>query len=350
MKTKRTIKLLLVCMLVVLFMPSSVVLAGENGCTIATYPHLERIHNEKPNTIDLLVLGDSFVYRSFSPLVYWKEKQITSYALGAPAQPAWLSYYQLLDALEYQKPKVVVLEINELFSKPIGLKVRMSKVINSLQSENVRLQAIHDASSNFNSADKRMLLENHPKQIHQETMNKIAPEDSERVEPIGFKGYFLNVNVSPLAPIERNYMSRANAELPMNENGKEYIEKIISLCKKHNIQLLFVKFPTIEWATSKAEVAKKFADDNKIPFFDLNTDMKSFTIDWNVDSYDGGNHMNDFGAQKVTKEMAEYLEEHTKLSPTTSQEVKDAFDASYKIYEEQRIIMIESNDDEDAIQ
>lgn len=63
---------------------------------------------------DVLMVGDCEVYESFSPIDLWKEFGITSYIRGSAQQLVWQSYYLLKDALEYEKPKVVVFNVQAL--------------------------------------------------------------------------------------------------------------------------------------------------------------------------------------------------------------------------------------------
>ena len=75
------------------------------------------ILSEPKNTIDVLVIGDSESYTSFSPMEIWSEYGYTSYVMGSNAQKIYQSYNYLLLALETQHPKVVVLETNTFYRK-----------------------------------------------------------------------------------------------------------------------------------------------------------------------------------------------------------------------------------------
>ena len=73
-------------------------------------------YEEKKNSLDVLFLGDSSMYRSIIPAKLWKENGFTSYALGAPSVRTYALYYLLEEALKTQKPKVVVMEVNCAFN------------------------------------------------------------------------------------------------------------------------------------------------------------------------------------------------------------------------------------------
>ena len=73
------------------------------------------IQNEKKNSIDVLVLGDSESYTTFSPLEIWKQNGIASFVCGQTGQEVEETYYMLRRALRTQEPKVVVFETNSMF-------------------------------------------------------------------------------------------------------------------------------------------------------------------------------------------------------------------------------------------
>lgn len=72
------------------------------------------ILGEKENTIDVLFLGDSEAYCSFSPMEMYNEYGFTSYVCATGAQRLYYTYDFFMKAFKNQKPKVVVLETNTI--------------------------------------------------------------------------------------------------------------------------------------------------------------------------------------------------------------------------------------------
>lgn len=68
------------------------------------------------NSIEFLTLGSSHIAYGFSPLMLYKETGITSYNLGTFGQAVDVSYFLLKEALKYQKPKNVFLDVSKLSS------------------------------------------------------------------------------------------------------------------------------------------------------------------------------------------------------------------------------------------
>ena len=88
---------------------------------------------------------------------------------------------------------------------------------------------------------------------------------------------------------------------------KKYLDGIVKLCKDNNVELIFTELPSAtSWNLSKSEVISKYAKENNIKFIDLNKEeIEGF--DWKTDTCDGGDHLNVFGAEKVTRYLGKYL-------------------------------------------
>ncbi|MDD6305400.1 MAG: hypothetical protein PUA75_00390, partial [Clostridiales bacterium] len=81
-------------------------LKATDGC----YP-MQMFYKQEKNTIDVLCLGSSHTYTNINPAVLWDEYGIASYDLAGSNQPFWNSYYYFKEALKYQTPELVVLDV-----------------------------------------------------------------------------------------------------------------------------------------------------------------------------------------------------------------------------------------------
>lgn len=66
---------------------------------------------DSPKNTDVLILGDCEVYENISNVAMYQNYGVTSYTRGSSEQLIWQSYYLLEDTLQYQKPKVVILNV-----------------------------------------------------------------------------------------------------------------------------------------------------------------------------------------------------------------------------------------------
>lgn len=63
---------------------------------------------------DVIMVGDCEVYENIDTMYLWKNYGITSYIRGNAQQLVWQSYYMLEDSLKYEKPKVVIYNVQSL--------------------------------------------------------------------------------------------------------------------------------------------------------------------------------------------------------------------------------------------
>ena len=76
------------------------------------------ILSENKNSIDAVVIGDSLIYSSVSPMEIWHNYGYSVYDCASAAQLLKDSYDNLKVALENQDLKVVFLEANVLYRNP----------------------------------------------------------------------------------------------------------------------------------------------------------------------------------------------------------------------------------------
>lgn len=102
------IGLILLYILNIILLPEWVT---NEGATLST----RGIYEEEKNSLDVVFVGSSNIYNGISPLEIWEETGIPSYSYGSPEQKIWLSYYAIKEVLAYQKPKIIMLDVNEAF-------------------------------------------------------------------------------------------------------------------------------------------------------------------------------------------------------------------------------------------
>lgn len=239
------------------------------------------ILNEKENTIDTLFLGDSESYTSFIPMKIWKEYGITSYVCGTPSQKLYYTDFFLQKAFQNQKPKLVFLETNALFRR-----VYFEDEFNNKLSEFFPILKYHDRWKTLQKNDWSL------KKKYTYT------EDA--------KGYIHNTTKNPASTA--GYMTPTDQMEVMTDKNMAYLKKIISFCKKNNTKLILVSTPsTKNWNYKKHNTIEKIAKEYDIGYLDLNTLRKEIPIDWNNDTRDKGDHLNYYGAVKVTKYIGKYI-------------------------------------------
>ena len=279
---------------------------------------------------DVIFIGDCEVYENFSPAVLWTEYGINSYIRGSAEQYIWQSYYLLEDTLRYETPDVVIFNIqslqydkarNEAYNRMTleGMKWSSSKVqsiMASMKPEERFLDYVfpilryHTRWSELTASDVKYMF-----------------SDTSSSKKISHNGYYMRVDVKPAKNVpEGKILSNYN----FGENAWKYLNKMTVLCKEKGIRLILIKAPSLypywyeEWETQVEEYAAK----NDLLYINFLELVEEIGIDYNVDTYDAGLHLNLSGAEKLSSYLGNILIEQAGLSDRRNEE------RLYKIWQE----------------
>ncbi len=237
----------------------------------------EGILSEKENTLDVVAIGDSETFTSIIPLQLWNNYGFTSYVCGTPSQYLDVSYNYLLRILEHQNPKIVILETNTIYRK-----ITFDKFIYKLLMKTVPILDKHD---------NWKMLYNNKKLVNQSD---------------GYKGFNFSI-IEEKPKVSLDYMKESNILDDISLFNEMYLDLIKETCEEKNIKLILVSTPSvINWNIKKHNGVKKYAKENNIDYIDLNL-IKKVNINWDKDTRDKGDHLNYYGAVKVTNYLGEYL-------------------------------------------
>ena len=241
---------------------------------------------EKKNTIDVLVAGDSESYTSVSPMDLWDRAGIAAYDCGQPGQRIQETYYILKTAFRTQSPKLVLFETNTMFRDPGFLK--------NVQLSLTEPLAYHFPVIKYHNAWKALF-------------------DGPGGPKKSYKGFEIRDKVVSYEGDEE-YMKETKDKAQIPEVVRIYMEKIKRLCEKNGADLLLVSAPSPKnYNYKKHNSLEEYARENDLPYVDLNMKFRDIGIDWKMDSYDRGDHLNISGARKVTAYIGQYLADNYDL-------------------------------------
>lgn len=253
---------------------------------------LGSIGDEPSHTLDYLAIGDSESFTSISPMELWKAYGYAGYNCGVPSQRIQVTYYQLEKVLRHQSPRVVLLETN-LLHRSLSYKQMLDEGVNHLVGERFPLYEYHSEWKKLISGG--------------EDVKKVRNEKNV------FKGWSYNANITPYTG--GPYINETANIQEIGATQLFYMNKIVALCKKHNIRLILYSAPTpINWNYSRHNAVANYAAEHDLPLLDLNLKADELAIDWTHDTYDKGDHLNFFGSQKITNYIGAYLHQNTEMA------------------------------------
>lgn len=289
---------------------------------------------EDASSHDLLILGDCEAYENISPIRLFSEYGITSWIRGSAQQLIPQSYYLLEDTLRYETPEAVILsvsamqqieQVNETYNRMTldGMKwsgAKLSAIQNTMMPEEHLVEYVfpilrfHSRWSDLGEDDFRYYFKG---------------------EPVTHNGYYLRADIRPAGEFPRERRVR-NPEF--EEKGYEYLNKIRELCEKNGISLILFKAPSLypvwhdEWNMQIEDYAKTY----DIPYINGLQDMEKIGIDFDTDTYDGGLHMNVYGAEKVSDYLGPILRETGLPDHRTDSELMKLWAEKEKRYEAEK--------------
>ena len=239
------------------------------------------ILGEPDNTIDAVFLGDSEAYCAFIPLEIWEKTGIPSYVCGVVDQHFYQTPEYLRRCFQAQNPKVVVLETNVLYRGYPG-----KGMISYLGELMFPVTRYHDRWKKLRGSDWFRLPE----------YTEVTPE----------KGYHHSLEAVPADTEE--YMLPTEDREPVSAMNRGILRYMDAYCRKRGARLVLVSSPSTQnWDYRRHNEVAAIAEALGLTYVDMNCLPEQIPIDWNTDTLDAGDHMNYYGASKVSTYMADLL-------------------------------------------
>lgn len=267
-------------------------------------------YEEPKNSLDVIFMGNSDVYRGISPITLWDEYGIASYNFVSSGQRMWTAYYMLEESLKYQKPKLIVLNMDSAFNESDSSESNYRKTFDNMKFGTTKLKAITDPV--YKNSKNDILSYIFPITRYHSRWEELTDKDFRKAlksEKFAYKGMDLITEIQPYNE-EYKYMSRDHSKEVIGEKCSKYLSKIIDLCKEQNIELLLIEIPSAEsWSKDLSNKTEDFAKEHNLEFIDMNLNASEFGFDWKTDTSDGGDHLNVYGAEKVSKYLGKIIKD-----------------------------------------
>ncbi len=273
---------------------------------------------------DVLFLGDCEVYESFTPPTLWQEHGLTSFVRGTPQQLVWQSYYLLEDTLRVETPRAVVFNVYAMRYGAPQNEAYNRITLDGMRFSTVKLRAILASMTEEESFLSYIL----PILRYHSRWKEIGKEDFQYLLHRGLvshNGYLMQKGIEPMTV---NIEGTPLEDPTLPQICFDYLERMRLLCEERGIALILVKAPTNFWgyywyAEWEAQIAA-YAAEHTLPYYNLIPHAEEIGLDWATDTYDGGAHLNVYGAEKLTSYFGKILKEEIGLTAReqTAEEVE----------------------------
>jgi len=242
-------------------------------------------------TYDVLLFGDSIAWAGYDPGIFWKTNGIPAYNCATSGQ--WLGDGRIIlnTALEKLHPEVIVWDANSIYTRISRVKYYLSQYI--------------------------PVFHYHFAYLYQ---NQPGEKDS-------LRGFNSDTVTNPYTG-NPDYMTDLAVQ-PYKDLAAENLEEIYNICKEHNIILIMTCLPNASaWNMGRHKAVQEWCESHGVEFIDYNLLTDEIGIDWSTDTRDGGEHLNNSGANKVCRHLSDYLKDHYDLQnhgkdPACSEWIED---------------------------
>lgn len=273
------------------------------------------------NTVDCLLVGTSHIYCGFDPEQIYEETGLQSASIATSSQSYQNSYWLLKEALRKQQPKYVVMDIHSVTTAAdeqvrnfrlhytSGISIMPDLSVNKLLAYLDIKYHNTDWVENMTIYDAYGFLEYKSEYTREQyrisELGNLLIDPKKEYKTLGF---YPTTDIYPVEELVAYISSEETIDFYQTQEC-EYLCKIKNLLDEKNIQLILVRAPyTMPEFDDKhlSEQAIEWAEKEEIPFIDFFPLIGELGIDLQHDFRDS-DHLNQWGAKKATKYLAEYL-------------------------------------------
>lgn len=286
---------------------------------------IQRYYEDTENeNFNVLFLGSSHFHNTMDTHIIDDELNVKSYILTVGSQKMGQSYFLLKEAMKYDDIDVVALELYSLFLPDVLTTQKKSRVSQNMSWSLNKIEYLieyygfpdlffdifpilryHDNFSNPSTVISN--LENYG-------IQKIYPD-------FVYHGYYsedkemtkeeFKTNKTEPTFAAKVYKQTDIENYDYYELEKEYLLRIIDLCKKNDIEVLLVKTPVIsyfgdieQYSENYTRLAEQIASEYEINYIEYNYLHKVLGLDHS--KFKDVGHVNKEGSQIVTNHFVQY--------------------------------------------
>lgn len=305
-----------------------------------SYEKTADFFNQDEN-FDVLFFGSSHTIDGIFPMELWNDYGIVSYNLGNYSERIVTTYYNMLLALKYTEPKLVVIDACLASSTEKIRNDKKEHLYNMLDSYPIsytKYEAIKDLFNNENVLDNEInFLFNFS--LYHSRWNELTKEDFIN-DNNKAKGAETMISIS--TPNEMSNFNNVNTYSGKETINMEYLRKIITYCQENEIEVLitYLPYPATDEDIGVSKYVQAICDEYDVNYINF---LSMDTVNYNTDCYDSGSHLNPSGARKVTDYIGKYIMENYDIPDQRENEVYNFWYEDYDEYIDLKIDNLEKN-------
>lgn len=257
----------------------------------------------KRDTVDTVFVGNSHQFCSVDVNILNREYGWNSILLTSRSQNLKLSYYAILEAVELQHPKTIILETCAAVDCPeepdtLARTSFFDYMPNRSRTKWEAVRAVGDPPVWYY----------YPVTALHSNWGDVRARDF-RLIPKLPEGERYAYTIPICTPLEEWEIIPAEQKAPLREESLRWLQNIADLCRENGLELILSTAPYRTSVSDQEEynAISDFAEENGILYLNLMHDMEAIGLDVGSDFMDLG-HLNVSGQEKLTRYLAGQLE------------------------------------------
>lgn len=259
------------------------------------------------DTVDVVFYGSSHIYAGVNTVKLWDDYGIAAYNLAGTMQTLWNSYYNMVETLKYQSPRMMVVDLYGILIE--DEYYGSTNVIKNVSSMRLSLNKVENIQSSVPKQEFLSYLLSYPltHDSYKELRQGNYIRETNNIGGKWYKGYKPSYAVTEYDSLPQIKAGREQRN-PTDKN-KEYLDKMVRLAQKNNVQLAFIVVP-YEGISEEDQMLYRWAEDyageNGVLFFNGNDKLVQMGFD-PADDYAEASHLNHSGACKFSAFLGQWL-------------------------------------------
>ena len=302
------------------------------------YPHCRRLYTYRTledDTVDAVIFGTSGVDWYWVTSQAYEDYGMTVYPYSTPAMPAWLYIEAIEDALSYQNPKLIIIDIRPFTQSNVKTSTaepRARRLLDAMSPFSpARIKAGFKTMEIMHRIDEKKsrfdvsYLFSFIKYKRKWDDSDFRINNNIVLAKHQYLGTFIDKSSSVSSVDFEKSDYDASYRRSLDPICKEALYDVIEYIRKNDLDVLFLDTPQVSTRREmgRSNTIYDILEKEGMPYvhyYSAETDNGfSIDLDLKTEFYDDS-HVNFYGAQKFTKAFSKYLDENYDLSDRRNDE------------------------------
>ncbi len=298
---------------------------------------------EPKDSLNIVSMGNSAIFRYVNNVVLWKEYGLTSYNFCSPEQSLYALEYLVDEVEKTQSPEVYLVDARQFLlngSKEQN-EVKLHQLIDNMKYSMNRCEIINKSITNW-SDRLPYYLDIITYHGNWEQLSKESITYARNAKSQDMKGW---VVVNVMREVDALGDVKELSELPIEKDAEKELRYLLDLWEKESKKVVFVSTPWIidEVSQQKSNYMKRIVEEAGFRYLDANLYQEKMELDYSKDFYNA-RHVNAAGAEKFSKFLGEYLMQEFQFTRILEESVVKEWKVAEKFYDEKMKAFMEQHD------